>query len=810
MHIHTVAACLSVAVAGSLGAAAEPLPRPLVELTFGAGLANSGSLGGAATIEEYASGEGPVPSPGVRGMGMAQLRPARAGGPGNTPAGGAVVYHDPGLNHLAAVTLALWFQPLGPNSIARLLYYSNQWDVFLSGSALGFNLRHGGKDQHHTVPADSAGIRVGEWTFVAVTHDRTAGRAAVYLATRTTALRRVAEWTEVPLPDAGEGPLQIGNLEKIRPFQGRFDSVRIDDRVLTEAELGQLAKEAAPSLPLERATAGQPPAAELLRRRDVLLSSRSKRRESLATLAAFRPNRLLWHYTADAEFVKACRAAGVETVQGAINSIAGASEPEAQALDLDGKPVIAPWMLAFDAKKPWYWGCNNRPRFLALSRERAARALELGVDWLQFDDWSMVVSAHAWGGACFCADCMQRFRADLAAGVPPETRQELGLEPLAQFDYREYLRTRGIADAATYKAQRGGLPTTPLFEAFQRRSVRRFFSDLRQAVDAQAGRRVPLSINSTLYRPAQRENFLVDLVDFLEGETWHMDLVDLVIPARTAAALGTLQVFSPIPRDVRTTRRAIATAYALGQQILIPWDIYMGSDATGIKPRYYGTVDEYGDLFDFVRQSKPLLDGVDACATAALVIDLDHPDPARTTAVCQRLLDASVPFVMAPAGSSYYRASLATERLQGMRLILVACDPQALAETDRQALAALAEAVPVVTDRDLDEQALGEAACLRIWGPRGIVALPRAPREAIPARLVVHVLNQSAQDEVRWVSIILSPDALGGTVTAARWHAPGQDVQPLETEALAEGLRLLLPRLGTWGIAELELAAAPP
>jgi hypothetical protein len=782
----------------------------LLELTFGGGLVNTGSLGGEATVEEYAVGEGPLPGLGIRGTGMGQMRPSRAGGPGETSAGGAVIYDHAGLNNLATVTLSLWFQPAGPNSIARLLYYSNQWDLVLTGPSLGFSVRQGGVDHRCAAPTDTAGVRDGEWNFAAVVHDRVAGKATLYQATATTPLRRVVEWTGIPLPDPGDGPLQIGNLGKIRPFHGRFDSVRVYDRALTEAELGQLAAEAGTRLPLERATAGTPPPTGLFQRGDVVFSSRSRRADSLTTIAAFQPDRLLWHYTSEADFVKACRAAGVETVQGAINSIAGLDEPEAQALDLDGKPVIAPWMLAFDRKKPWYWGCNNRPRFLALSLERANKALDLGVDWLQFDDWSMIVSAHGWSGACFCDDCMRRFREDLAATVPPATRQELGLEPLDRFDYREVLRRQyGVADAAAYKAKRASLATTPLFEAFQRRSVRRFFVDLRREVDAKAGRRVPLSVNSTFYRPGQRENFLVDLVDFLEGETPQLDLVNLVVPARTAEALGTWQVFSPIPTDARVTRRAIATAYALGQQILVPWDIYMGSDANAIKPRYFGTVEEYGDLFDFVRRSRPLLEGLDTCATAAVVIDLDHPDAQRTANACQRLLGAGVPFVMAPVGSSYYRAALEVERLNAMRLILLACDPRALPEADQQSLAVLAESVPIASDREIDDRDLRNSSRFGVWGPAGIVVLPRAPRDPARRLVALHVLNHSALDEVRWVSIIVPPGTFGAAITAARWHTPGQEVKPLEMESLTEGIRLFLPRLGAWGIAELELATAP-
>jgi hypothetical protein len=89
------------------------------------------------------------------------------------------------------------------------------------------------------------------------------------------------------------------------------------------------------------------------------------------------------------------------------------------------------------------------------------------------------------------------------------------------------------------------------------------------------------------------------------------------------------------------------------------------------------------------------------------------------------------------------------------------------------------------------------------------VVLPRAPRDPARRLVALHVLNHSALDEVRWVSIIVPPGTFGAAITAARWHTPGQEVKPLEMESLTEGIRLFLPRLGAWGIAELELATAP-
>ena len=537
---------------------------------------------------------------------------------------------------------------------------------------------------------------------------------------------------------------------------------------------------------------------------DVLLSSRSKRKNSMAALEAFRPDRLMWCYSADPAFIKACRNAGIRTFQAAINSIAGVAEPAGQALDLDGKPVVAPWMVTFNRKKPWYWGCNNRARFLEYSVERAAKAIEAGANWIQFDDWSMIVSAHSWSGAGFCDDCMDAFREYLLDTVSAAKRRELGLEPIGKFDYRGYLRRQGIVDAATYREKRRELPTTPLFEDFQRRSVRRFFRELRQRLNRAAGRTVPFSINSTLFFPDQRTNYLVDLVDFLQGETWHMGLADLAVPAKTAEALGTWQVFVPKPRELRTARRAIAASYALGQLMLVPWDMYMGSDATGVRPRYYGSPEQYADLFRFAHTGRALLDGFETCAVAALVIDLDGlRDLDRLHETCSRLFDAQVPFVIAPIGSRYYRAPLQTDALARMRLVLAACDPAAFSATDRHVLDEVAEKTPVLIDRETSDETIRAASPFVVWGPPGIVLIPRAPRDAAQRVLALHILNRTERDVVGWVSVLVRKHALPGVVTKVVWHTPDAAPATLPIEEHHEGTRIIIPRIGVWGIAEI-------
>lgn len=641
-------------LATAVSAAASAAPVPLLELLLNGGLSNTGSLGGEATFEEYAAGEGPRFVPGLRGAGVSFLASSRGGGTGHGAAGGAVTFPGERLAGLEQVTLTLWFKPVGPNGPARLVYFSNDWDLFVFGGSIGFKIRHETRDHaRHTPKGENVAVQE-RWNFVAVTFDRTTGEAGCYHGLAGGELRHVSAWDGLPAPDASSGIVQIGNLGNIRPFHGVIDSLRAFDRVLDDGEIHAVftSGAAGPRRGLRECVQNVRARSATFSFGDVCLSSRGKRPTSIETIEAFGANRLMWAYPADSEFIAACKRAGCETYQGAINSIPGTDETDAHALDLDGKPVVAPWMVAFNREKPWYWGCNNRPRFMELSAARAAALLTAGADWIQFDDWGLVVSAAGWGGACFCDDCMAAFRVYVEQDLSEDRRRELGMEDVQPFDYRSYLAERhGVRDAQSYKAKKRVLPTTAVFEDFQRESVRTFFVDLRKRLNAEAGRVVPLSINSTFYRPSQRSNYIPDLVDFLQGETWEMELADLALAAKTAEGLGTWQVFVPKPRDLAIARRAVAASYALGQLMLVPWDMYMGSDATGIRPRYYGTVEQYGDLFHFVRDYPQLFDGCESVATAGVIVDLDRYDGARVAGVCRRLFDAQVPFTFLPVGS---------------------------------------------------------------------------------------------------------------------------------------------------------------
>jgi hypothetical protein len=782
-------------------------PTPLVEMRFDGHLLNTGSLGGEGKRVEYASGQGPTHTLGVRGLGISFEASSRAGGNDTKLAGGAIVLDAPSIAALDRFTVCLWITPVDPTGPARILYVPGRWDLYTANLRLIFKVNAGGKDFSFPVSLQAPALAQDQWNFVALSVDLVGGSAILYHALLGSSVSEVARWEGIPQPDPARGALQIGNLEGIRPFRGRMDNLRVFGTILSAGEVRRVYEADLPPkrtlkdyvmpLPTDRIPS--------FRHSDVFFSTRWVRPESLSLMAAFRANHVVWVYTEDASFVKAVHDAG-STLQATINSIPRTGDLSAYCVDLNGTRLVAPWMAGF-GKDPPKWGCNNQPAFRTAVLERARKALDAGADWLQFDDWALIASAHAWGGGCMCDRCMEAFRAYLAK-LSGERLSELGIYNLEEFDYRRFLADKyGIRDAAAYNQRRHELPTTQYFEDFQRRSVREYFIELRHALDSYAGRPVPLSINANLCRPSQQQNFLADIVDFFLGETSSTTLPDLAVCAATADALGKPQIISPFPYNVNDARLALAATYALGQFYLVPWDVWMGPD----KPRHFGTVEEYGDLYHFVRDHADLFDQYEAPGVVGVIVDMDHYDHSATYAAVKKLLRARVPFAFVLVGHEYFDLPLEPARLRKFDALIRLSEPETYSEEDREALAQVAREVPVISLQHATEALLLSMAPIDVWAPDELYVFPRVSPDQSDQTLVFHVLNRHQAGEnrkvvpLRHVSFGLRSKAmLRPKLKRALWYAPGRESQEIEIDFLPQGPRLIIPEVAEWGIVRVE------
>ena len=361
---------------------------------------------------------------------------------------------------------------------------------------------------------------------------------------------------------------------------------------------------------------GAPKAADVIMRSLTLRKGKDENQhDTFRALSDFHVTRLEWAYIRDKDAIGRFRKSGGLFGGAASSSLSHVAKPEAGSsyadlacLNLRGEPVVPTW------KRTWrppgsLWMCVNNSTLEERYLEYLKSCLVAGAQVMQRDEPSGNARAVDWGG-CFCEHCMRAFRDYLAENTTPEDRKPWEIGDLGSFDYRELLKRRGAPVGDDFKRYDGG-PLKQTFIDFQTETTIAFHKRTRQALNEYARRRVSFSCNNGCRRwtPIELE------FDWCFGELSyrHAEPGFIHSAMRQAARLGRHQVVTmPKKSDReeldswrRLTRRTIATAYACGGHCMVPWDVYMPSDA----PRYFGTASQYADLFGFIRANSQYLDG---------------------------------------------------------------------------------------------------------------------------------------------------------------------------------------------------------
>jgi hypothetical protein len=370
---------------------------------------------------------------------------------------------------------------------------------------------------------------------------------------------------------------------------------------------------------------------------------------TLDAMRGFHVTWLEWTYGNDRDFIRQVHDLGA-TFGGALaaGSYVGDQPHETwNVRDREGTPVYATWMRAW--KRPNPWGCANHPEFRAGHVRAAIAAVAAGADILQRDEPGQNQNALRWGG-CFCEHCLAGFNRWLEKNADPEVLQRLGVTDLATFDYREYLRAREAPVGDEFGRWKGD-ELKAYFERFQIESTVAFNRWWREELDRHFGRRIPVSCNNGVHSWTDVELEFDYCIGELATSRAKPELLHAAL--RKAASLGRTQsVTMPLRREgeqespewVRHTRQTIATVYATGGHIEMPWDTYL---PTPDAQRYFGKPENYADLTAFVRGMASFLDGhEEAFAAGGDIVDdrwLDALPPATAVG------DAGEVFVFARA-----------------------------------------------------------------------------------------------------------------------------------------------------------------
>lgn len=289
--------------------------------------------------------------------------------------------------------------------------------------------------------------------------------------------------------------------------------------------------------------------------------------DTFQAAGAFHTTGFYWNSGPNKEWFLEIKRRGY-TFQGWLSTILpdtlfGNTRQKGRIVDERGELVTGPWMLAW---KGW-WGCLNSPEYRQVYLDYVKMYIDAGADSLQMDDPGENDTAVRWGG-CYCPHCREK-------------AARLGRAP----------------------------------KDIQRQSTEEFYRWIRGQIDAYAKRHVPFSCNS---HPGDRcffDAFDFGLEELPEG---HAAPHLLYRAIRDAQQRGKAQMFTFVSTSLAITRATIALAYAYGSQIIVPWDVYIG---TG-KPRYFGKPEEYADLYGFARAAAAYLDRYEDAA----VVMPEHVD----------------------------------------------------------------------------------------------------------------------------------------------------------------------------------------
>lgn len=539
----------------------------------------------------------------------------------------------------------------------------------------------------------------------------------------------------------------------------------------------------------------------------VVFSSRSKRPDAIDQIRAFGATRVEWVYSFDPDFTAALKR---ETgwFGGSLNANIPLDSDAGMAKDFDGNTLVHPRMKAWGGK----WNTTTHPETQRATWSRTTRYLDLGVDSIQFDDPLLqLYSAYLWGGD---------FNPSTLAGFDNYLKNHPNQDALAvhglagmRGDYREFLIQRhAVKDAKDYARRRHTFPSTKIWIEYLQHSVIQHFTDLRRHMNTTRGSVVPLSMNlGNLNRPDENQwhFFLASLADYAMAETPINKTSELQMRALTARALGIGFVPSLKPLSIARNRVAIATLYALGAVPIVPWDVYTGNDETGQPKRVFGTQEEYGDLYRFVRTNAELFDNLEQTAVIGIPVPVDNFDKVAVDAVADKLFQRRIPFAFILAGGRERKFAIDAARATQPKLLLLVNSDADFNVANRRALHSLP--VPPITADLLSNSMLQSLSPFIVAGNAVDLKLyPRARAIAEPNRLVVHVVDE-ARGEPGPVDpgckhrIGIKKSFLGNRdLRSVTWNAGAESVL-LDLSDSPTAIFFTVPHCGLWGVLTISL-----
>ncbi len=502
-----------------------------------------------------------------------------------------------------------------------------------------------------------------------------------------------------------------------------------------------------------------------------------------------------WSYIMAKDKVDAITALGGK-FQGAVNI--NTADPDGkynigrQEL-IDGSHFKSPnmtWVTAY--------GCANAPEYQEIIKNQAIKFIGLGVSAMQFDDPGGNFKGYSFGG-CFCQHCMQGFTSYVKDTYSQAQIKEFGIDDIGTFHYKEYLKTKyNITTSPEYLAGRKSVPLDSAFKNFQLLSSRAQLARMRQVLTDNSPSYIEFSYNNY--------EFLMQFADKTHEGKYAHDLFDYGIAEHTdeaysfenaitggtfATSLKKPQIVSPVPRSLAKGRQGLAACYALGQYFLVPYDIYVP-----LRPRYFASVDEYGDMFHFIRQNPQLFNGYEIPSQVGILTNWDVMDRKALTLMSMKLSAAGVPFKDIVASSNMPTFAIDPNDLKGLKYLISVNPPETFTEKDRATIEN--SGVRIITPDRVDE-IIGEVSFISVEADKNVYGIVRAMPGDEAAPKIVHIISRTGKQESDVLVHLQAEKFFGNTPCEATYYRPGYNPQNLPIT----NNTVTLPALDEWGIIKI-------
>ncbi len=728
------------------------------------------------------------------------------------------------------VTISGWLKtPVVPQNGARLFSH-------LDGSGRGIELYFGsaGRLSLSAGPfvfqsSAAANYTCGDWTFFAVTFDgvKTAnnvnfyyglndGTGQVFLdSTYTTTLRQLL---------GDKAAVNIGNRGTILPFDGLMDSFKVftskDDAAgaLTAAMISEVKT--------DNATGITPPGIDnKFRKSDVAIM----RTSSALPTDGYRATRIVWNYSYHNGLIDSFAALGVAASQthnfestsydGTLNYLSGKyytndSTMPSRTRDIEGGLVEKNGYPA-----QYYPSVSSQAYFDDTAGRLVDVLIPLNPYNIQYDTPSGDRHAMSLGYPVgFDASTLEGFRNYLAGKYSASQLSGLfDIANISTFNYKRYLADKfGITTNAAYKSQLSSIALTPELEYYLEDNNVVVIDALRQLVNS-SPRNAKISGNCGLFRRYGR--VLMPYLDFFNSELPKakvlgvLDSRDSVVCSIAEAydkpyyGVNNCDVTAYLMNNLKPNYMncLIAAVYANGGVMQTPWNIWAGGEL-----RYFGSWEQYGAFFAFVRDNAAWFDDYKPKSQLAILWNCDNEIDELYT-IAQTVYNMNIPFDVLLLGDRYPYSRIDVDAVAAKyQQVVLGSSINTFSASNQATVNELASKISVAAGAaqiSLAEDWIQTAgqSIPTTW------ILPRRHTEAAGSDIVVHVLNRSYSSSTDLVNLAgmnigLHKDVFNGlAVKGVAWAGPQTPQTELVFTQTSGGISVDIPKTPIWSILKISV-----